>query len=177
MSPTITLACDPTILTLPIDRILPMRTVTKEWKNSRKYRCIQASIRELGIIEPLVVFPQNREGTSYMLLDGHARLEVLKELGETTAPCLISHDDEAFTYNHKINQLTPIQEHFMIHRGSKAGLQKAASPPRLASIWTSSGDAPICWKAFAKRQWPSCATRRYQPLPYGKSAARSRCAR
>lgn len=35
--------------------------------------------------------------------------------------CLISDDDEAFTYNHKVNQLSAIQEHFMILRAINAG--------------------------------------------------------
>lgn len=124
MTATIKLACDPTIINVPTDRILPMRTVTKEWRSGRKYQCIKASIQELGLIEPLVVYPQDREGTSYMLLDGHSRLEVLKEISEPTAPCLVSHDDEAFTYNHKINHLTPIQEHFMILRAIKNGVSE-----------------------------------------------------
>ena len=124
MAGTIKLACDPAIITVPTDRILPMRTVTKEWRSGRKYQCIKASIQELGLIEPLVVYPQDRDGTTYMLLDGHSRLEVLKEIGEATAPCLVSHDDEAFTYNHKINHLTPIQEHFMILRAIKNGVSE-----------------------------------------------------
>ncbi len=125
MVATIKLACDPTIVMVPIDHILPMRTVYKEWRAGRKYQCIKASIQELGLIEPLVIYPQNDDGKNYMLLDGHSRLEVLKELGESAAPCLVSHDDEAFTYNHKINHLTPIQEHFMILRAIKNGVSES----------------------------------------------------
>lgn len=125
MPGTIKLACEPAIVTVPTDRILPMRSVTKEWRSGRKYQCIKASVQELGLIEPLVVYLQDSEETTYMLLDGHSRLEVLKELGELTAPCLVSHDDEAFTYNHKINVLTPIQEHFMILRAIKSGVPES----------------------------------------------------
>jgi ParB-like chromosome segregation protein Spo0J len=120
MVTAIKLACDSTIMTVALDQILPMRVISKESKGSAKYRCIAASISELGIIEPLVVFPQAGE-VSYMLLDGHIRLEVLKDLGEAAAPCLVSHDDEAFTYNHKVNHLSPIQEHFMIQKAIKSG--------------------------------------------------------
>jgi ParB-like chromosome segregation protein Spo0J len=35
----------------------------------------------------------------YLLLDGHIRLEMLKEIGETQVRCLVATDDEAFTYN------------------------------------------------------------------------------
>jgi hypothetical protein len=34
---------------------------------------------------------------------------------------LIATDDEGFTYNHKVNRLTAIQEHFMILRALKNG--------------------------------------------------------
>jgi ParB-like chromosome segregation protein Spo0J len=50
----------------------------------------------------------------YILLDGHLRLEVLKELGVTSARCLVSTDDEAYTYNKRISKLATIQEHMMV---------------------------------------------------------------
>jgi hypothetical protein len=59
-----------------------------------------------------------------MLLDGHFRLDGLKELGRGDAFCLIANDDEAFTYNHKVNRLAPIQEHFMIRRAIERGVSK-----------------------------------------------------
>ena len=42
-----------------------------------------------------------------MLLDGHVRLMILKDLGQTSAKCLISTDDEGFTYNHKVKLVEP----------------------------------------------------------------------
>jgi len=42
-----------------------------------KYQQILASVREVGIIEPLIVFPQDRKSEMYILLDGHLRLAVL----------------------------------------------------------------------------------------------------
>jgi ParB-like chromosome segregation protein Spo0J len=105
-----------------MERILPIKLISASWKEGRKYQCIAASVREVGIIEPLAVYPREMGGTKYMLLDGHVRLEILKDLGEATAPCLVAHDDEAFTYNHKVNRLTPIQEHFMLTRAIENGL-------------------------------------------------------
>lgn len=87
-----------------------------------KCRCISASISELGLIEPLVIYPQRNSEGSFMLLDGHVRLTILRELGWESCKCLIAMDDEAFTYNHKVNRLNPIQEHFMIRRAIKGGL-------------------------------------------------------
>jgi len=111
---------------LPLDAILPTRTVSPSVRKSNKYRRIQASIREVGIVEPIVVHPQASRGTGsqYLLLDGHLRLDILREAGETEVLCLISTDDEGFTYNHKVNQISPIQEHFMIMKALEGGVSE-----------------------------------------------------
>ena len=57
-----------------------------------------------------------------MLLDGHLRLDILNKTGDTQIDCLVSTDDEAYTYNHKVNRLSPIQEHFMIMEAVKNGV-------------------------------------------------------
>ena len=88
-------------------------------KESQKYRQISASVREVGIIEPLVVVPQNGKTGRYLLLDGHMRLAALKELGHAEVRCLIATDDEAYTYNKRINRLATVQEHFMILKAIK----------------------------------------------------------
>ena len=124
MSDPVRMACEPTIVMIPLEKILPTRIVEAPTKRTTKYRCIAASIRELGLIEPLVVHPQTKSPMAYMLLDGHIRLEILRDLGEKSAKCLISTDDEAFTYNHKVNPLPPIQEHFMILRAIKNGVDE-----------------------------------------------------
>ena len=62
-------------------------------RNTPKYQTIVASIREVGVIEPLAVHP---ETDSYILLDGHLRLEALKELGAVEAVCLVATEDEGF---------------------------------------------------------------------------------
>ena len=125
MSDPVRLACESTILMIPLEQILPTRIIEAPTKRTSKYRCIAASIRELGLIEPLVVHPQAKPPDSYMLLDGHIRLEILRDFGEKSAKCLVSTDDEAFTYNHKINRLPAIQEHFMIMRAIKNGVDEA----------------------------------------------------
>lgn len=59
-----------------------------------------------------------------MLLDGHLRLDILKERGESETLCIVSKDDESFTYNHKVNQISPIQEHFMILKAIEHGVSE-----------------------------------------------------
>ena len=125
MSDSVRLACRPEIVEVMLDKILPMRLLSDATRKSSKYLCIEASIRELGLIEPLVVFPQENSEGAFVLLDGHVRLSILKALGATSARCLISIDDEGFTYNHKVNRLSAIQEHFMILRAIKNGATEA----------------------------------------------------
>jgi len=74
------------------------------------------------LIEPLVVYRELQPNGQYLLLDGHLRLDILKTMKETEVPCLLSHDDEAYTYNHKVNRLSAIQEHFMILRAIENGV-------------------------------------------------------
>lgn len=124
MTEPVHLACGPQVLEIPLAKILPMRLFDEAMRKAQKYRCIAASIRELGLIEPLMVFPQPGAGDVFMLLDGHIRLMILKELGAATAKCLLATDDEGFTYNHKVNRLSAIQEHFMILRAIRSGVSE-----------------------------------------------------
>jgi hypothetical protein len=87
-----------------------------------KYKAVLASIREVGLIEPLIVHPQKKSRGAYVLLDGHMRLKALIELGRTEAFCLVASDDDAFTYNDKVNRLSLIQEHVMIVRAIDQGV-------------------------------------------------------
>jgi hypothetical protein len=102
--------------------IQPLRLVPPAVKNTTKYARIVSSIREVGIIEPPVVAHDKAEAGKFLLLDGHLRLEVLKDMGETTVECLVSTDDEAFTYNKRVNRLATIQEHKMILKAVEKGV-------------------------------------------------------
>jgi len=112
-----------------ITAIRPLYAVNASVRNGPKYAQIKASIKEVGIIEPPVVTPDRTKSHAYMLLDGHLRLEVLKELGVTDVVCLISTDDEAYTYNKRLSRLAAIQEHKMIAKAAERGV----SPARLAA--------------------------------------------
>ncbi len=122
MTIQVKLACERQVQMIPVGRLLPLKMLSRDYKARPKYLQIAASIRELGLIEPLVVHPKAGTEGQYLLLDGHIRLEVLKDMGEREVRCLISTDDEAFTYNHKVNRLSPIQEHFMIIKAIKSGV-------------------------------------------------------
>jgi len=113
------------LLTVPFDRIAPLYLVTPQKKSSIKFRQIAASIRDIGLVEPMVIARDPHDPEQYTLLDGHLRLAVLKDLEKTEARCLVSTDDEAFTYNKRINRLATIQEHKMILRALSLGVPEA----------------------------------------------------
>jgi hypothetical protein len=118
----VAMAFEPRPITLPIASITPLRLVTKAIRNSVKFGRIAASIREVGVIEPPVIARDRNVAGKYLLLDGHLRLEVLKDLGVENVSCLLSTDDEAFTYNRRVNRLAIIQEHKMILKAIDRGV-------------------------------------------------------
>src|SRR6266568_2979041 len=130
MPKQVPIAFDPQGMIVPITSILPLKHVKTSIRSSQKYQQVLASVREVGIIEPLIVFPQNGKSDSFLLLDGHIRLEVLRQLGETHARCLIATDDETYTYNRRVNRMAPIQEHNMILKATKHGV----SEERIAKV-------------------------------------------
>ena len=121
MAKQVAAAFDPQGLILPITDILPLKQIKPGIKATQKYLQVLASVREVGIIEPLIVFPQKESG-KHLLLDGHIRLEVLKQLGEAQARCLVARDDETYTYNKRVNRMAPIQEHAMILKATRNGV-------------------------------------------------------
>ena len=115
-------AFEPTIVTLPLDAILPSRRVPQTVRPSVKHKQIAASITEVGVVEPLVVARQRGSAAQYLLLDGHVRYAILRERGVQEAQCLVADDDEGFTYNKRVNRLATVQEHFMMVRAIERGV-------------------------------------------------------
>ena len=130
MNKKVAMAFDPQGVVLPLESILPLKQLKASVKDSQKYRQVLSSVREIGIIEPLIVFPQPGKAGTYLLLDGHVRLEVLRQLGHEHVRCLIATDDETYTYNKRVSPMSPIQEHFMILKVIKSG----ASEERIATV-------------------------------------------
>lgn len=107
-----------------MEDILPLKQVPDSIKATSKYRRIAQSIAEIGVIEPLVVAQARDSERKYLLLDGHSRRTILAENGVSSVRCIISHDDEAFTYNKRINHLATVQEHFMIVKALDRGVSE-----------------------------------------------------
>jgi ParB-like chromosome segregation protein Spo0J len=112
------------IIRVAAANILPLKTVPESVRESAKFRRIAQSIAEVGVIEPLVVARAKGERGKYLLLDGHVRHAILTDAGETEIACLIASDDEAFTYNKRVNRLATVQEHYMILRALSRGVSE-----------------------------------------------------
>ncbi len=112
------------IRVLPVSSLLPLKHVTPAVKASSKYLQIVASMKAVGIIEPLVVARSKNQPRHYLLLDGHLRHAVLIDDGAEEVRCLLAKDDEAFTYNKRISRLATVQEHLMIVRAIDRGVSE-----------------------------------------------------
>ena len=109
---------------IAISNIVPLKIVTPALKASKKYTQIAASIQEVGIVEPPIVAPDRSTKGKYLLLDGHLRIEILKDSGASDVVCLLSTDDEAFTYNKRISRIATVQEHKMIMKAIERGVSE-----------------------------------------------------
>ena len=110
------------IMFVPIDKIVPQNEISEDTRKSISYRQIMASVQEIGLIEPLVVYPES--SARFLLLDGHCRLEALKSNGATEARCILSTDDEAYTYNRRVNSIPPVAQHLMLLEALRGGLSE-----------------------------------------------------
>ncbi|MEK6746138.1 MAG: plasmid partitioning protein RepB C-terminal domain-containing protein [Pseudomonadota bacterium] len=118
------LGFETTTVTLKLEDISPLKIITPAMRDGAKYKQILTSIKEVGIIELPVVAPPSKGQRKYMLLDGHSRIEALKEVGEKETACLVSTDDETYTYNKHISRISTIQEHRMILTAIKRGVSE-----------------------------------------------------
>jgi ParB-like chromosome segregation protein Spo0J len=95
---------------IPIAKLFPLteRCITKS-----AYDKIAASIRAVGLLDPLVVYP---ERSHYVILDGRLRFQILLDMGIEVVPCIIWKEKEAFTANRMVNRLSRAQEARMIRK-------------------------------------------------------------
>jgi len=109
---------------IALSAIIPLRSIQSSTKQSLKYRQVAASIQAVGLVEAPVVAPNPKKSGTYFLLDGLLRIEAIKELGWQEVDCLISTDDEAYSYNKRISRLAVVQEHRMIVRAVERGVSE-----------------------------------------------------
>jgi hypothetical protein len=120
----IKLAFEEKTIIVNVTQVVPLKGISPEMKGGKKYLQILSSIRSVGIIEPPAVARDRKHQGQYFLLDGHLRIEALKDIGISDVECLVSTDDEAYTYNKRINRLAAIQEHKMIVKAVDRGVSE-----------------------------------------------------
>ena len=116
-------------LEVPVEQILPTRKTPPNLRSTAKFRQICASIKEVGLIEPLAISPTNGTARQYILLDGHIRLIALQDQGHAKVSCLMATDDESYSFNNRLNRLSSLQEHLMIRRA----IERGVTPERIAN--------------------------------------------
>lgn len=118
--PTIQISFRQELLDLPLERLTALKEPDRRDLGSRACRQLRASLEHVGLIEPLAVFPQDKD--RFLVVNGNLRLHILRELGVKSARCTVALDDESYTYNKRVNSLSPITEHFMILKAIANGV-------------------------------------------------------
>lgn len=95
---------------VPIENLVPLH---ERSAHEGGYKKILASVRAIGLIEPLQVYP---EGEKYVILDGTLRYRACLELKIPVVPCMIRPTKEAYTYNRMVNHLSPFEGSRMIRQ-------------------------------------------------------------
>lgn len=111
---------------LPIDALVPApyNPRLRLRPADRRYKKLAASLREFGLVEPLVW----NEATGH-IVGGHARLAILKEMGVTEVPV-------------SVVNLTPEREKALNVVLNNLEAQGRYDPARLADVLTDLADLP-----------------------------------
>ena len=115
VGPHVKLAFERESVVANVDDLVPLRMLRPGTKDTKKYLQIVRSIRAIGLVELPVIPPDPNTSGRYFLLDGQLRIEALKDLGITEVECIISTDDEAYTYNKKVNRIVPVLRYCSNH--------------------------------------------------------------
>ena len=112
-------------VTVALEQLVPLKILQQGVRESKKFTQIVSSIKAIGTVEATAVAPDPKHPGKYFLLDGHLRIEALRQLAIPTVECLVANDDETYTYNKRVNRLPPVQEHRMIVRAIERGVTEA----------------------------------------------------
>ena len=120
VAPSVKIAFRQEVQEIPLEQLVALKDIDPRVPRTRKYKQLRASLEHIGLIEPLAVFPQPED--RYLVTNGNFRLHILRELKVMKARCTVALDDEAYTYNKRVNALSPITEHFMILKAIANGV-------------------------------------------------------
>ncbi len=108
-------------VSLNISDLLPTKKMPLNYDRSEKFIQIKCTLKAIGLIEPILIYIDGDQN-EIKILDGHLRVEALKELGEVKVECLVSTVYDTYTPNTKVNQVTIIQIQKMLKDAIKAGV-------------------------------------------------------
>ena len=111
------------VLEIPLSDLIALKEESDPNAIGRKHKQVRASLEHVGLIEPLSVYPR-AEG-KFLVLNGNLRLHLMRDIGFSSAKCIVALDDEAYTYNKRVNSLSPIAEHYMILKAVANGVTEA----------------------------------------------------
>ncbi|MBI6550318.1 ParB/RepB/Spo0J family partition protein [Xenorhabdus lircayensis] len=109
------------LIDISIDKMMVSKSLPENVKISIKYNQIKSSIKEIGLIEPIIIYFDN-DGKSIKILDGHLRVEAMKDLGIEKASCIVSTINDSYTPNKHVNHLTVIEEQKMLQKAISSGV-------------------------------------------------------
>jgi len=121
---------------IAVDRIVPGENSRKMDKASPAFKELVKSIKQVGVLQPLVVRPHPEQEGTYILEAGEQRWRAAQEAGLTEVPCTIRRDDEqtaavvTVTENMHRVDLTPLEEVDAVARLIEKGL-----PYKDAAAW------------------------------------------
>jgi hypothetical protein len=99
---------------LPVTALKPLgEREAVNTKGHKGYLRIRASIKAVGLIEPLSVYA---EGESYLILDGYLRYLACRELRIASVPCIVYPEKDAYTFNRMVSRLSGYQEMRMLRK-------------------------------------------------------------
>lgn len=157
------------VVPLPLLRCHPANARSRAEYSRAELADLTASIREHGLLQPLVVTP---DGDAYTILAGHRRHAALKALGHEEAPCVVVDADEAkglailLTDNGQHKAVDPLKEADTIgrlveslagqeHPHDRAAAMVGKSPSWVRDRLRLRALSPAWRKAFAD---PECPT-------------------
>jgi hypothetical protein len=116
------MAFAPVTITVDLDRIQALKLLPKALKNTSKWKEILTSIREEGLVELPVIRRASEKSGHYHLVDGHVRIEALKELGIARVDCLLTSTDDTYTFNTMVSRISAVQDHKMVLQAIASGV-------------------------------------------------------
>lgn len=95
---------------MPLIELTPVR---KRTARQSVFDRLEANIRAVGLLEPLLIYEHHGQR---FIIDGYLRYQVLKQIGITSAPCIILDTLDLYTPNRQVSYLSRSQHRVMLER-------------------------------------------------------------